>query len=115
MNYILIALGGAIGSVLRYIFSIYFTHSTLIVNVIGSFLIGLISFYFVDKLKIDNEYIKFLKVGICGGLTTFSTFGLETFKIGHKNIFFSIGYVIITLTLCILAIYLSKVFVEFLK
>lgn len=52
MNYILVALGGAIGSLFRYILSINMPKSTLLVNVIGSFVIGIFSFYFIDKLKI---------------------------------------------------------------
>lgn len=71
MNYILVALGGAIGSLFRYILSINMPKSTLLVNVIGSFVIGIFSFYFIDKLKIRNEYVLLIKVGLCGGFTTF--------------------------------------------
>ena len=76
--YLFVALGGALGSMFRYFLSSNikdggnFPLPTLIINLFGAFLIALISFY-VEKNKIDSRLVLFLKVGFCGGFTTFST------------------------------------------
>ncbi|MBD3583591.1 fluoride efflux transporter CrcB [Flavobacterium selenitireducens] len=84
-NLLLVALGGAIGSVLRYLTSIFvskyfptvFPWATLVTNIIGCFLIG----FFVGQLQknglFDSGYKWLLVTGFCGGYTTFSTFGHE--------------------------------------
>lgn len=79
INFLIVGFGGFIGSVARYFFgqipvfaSTAFPVSTLLLNFIGSFLIGIVNFSALDfKLKL------FFKVGFCGGFTTFSTFSLE--------------------------------------
>lgn len=83
MKVFAVALGGAIGSVLRYLIGLIkisnpesFPINTLGINVLGSFLIGLIVFT-LGKENANPNLILFLKVGICGGFTTFSTFALE--------------------------------------
>jgi CrcB protein len=53
--------------------------------VTGSFLIGLIAFSVQGGKNIDPRMVLFLKVGICGGFTTFSTFSLETFGLLQKG------------------------------
>lgn len=73
--------GGAIGAVLRYIISLIpfegdFPTATFLVNVLGAFAIGFISGLVIDK-DVSNEVELFLKTGMCGGFTTFSTFSLE--------------------------------------
>lgn len=88
MSLFLVAIGGAIGSFLRYLMGKIlptkipilgqFPISTLSVNLLGSFIIGLIG-YFVMQKNISEEFRVFFVVGILGGFTTFSSFGLETF------------------------------------
>jgi CrcB protein len=81
-NFLLVGLGGALGSMLRYgayvlIPAKDFPLATLLVNIIGSFLIGLI---IASSVKDDNFLINwklFLATGICGGFTTFSAFSAE--------------------------------------
>ena len=96
MTPLYIALGGAIGSVLRYFTSNYinslikigFPAGTVTVNIIGSFAMGIIIGYLVKTLPHSNELRLFLTVGILGGFTTFSAFSLDAITLIERgNIF----------------------------
>lgn len=85
-----VALGGAIGSMLRYLASsgVYlwlgrgFPYGTLTVNLLGSFLIGLMTEALIlQRLTIALEYRTAIIAGVMGGFTTFSSFSLETFNL----------------------------------
>ena len=81
-NYLLVALGGGIGSMVRYAFTLlisarYFPWPTVAVNIIGSFLIGLILAISIKEESFLNNWKLFLATGICGGFTTFSAFSFE--------------------------------------
>ena len=81
-NLLLVALGGAGGSVLRYLFSninTSFPWGTFAVNVLGSFLIGLLV-GLMSKGVLSPEMKLLLVTGFCGGFTTFSTFANESFS-----------------------------------
>lgn len=112
--YIFVGLGGALGSMLRYFLSTTiknqgdFPLGTFITNVVGSFLIGLIAFY-AEKNNLDSRLVLFLKVGFCGGFTTFSTFAFEIFKMGESNKFGTgIFYAGLSIILSLFAIYLAR-------
>ena len=83
MNFFWVALGGAIGAMCRYAISLIpvktaFPILTLITNIIGAVLIGFIVGSFADKENVSSNLVLFLKTGLCGGFTTFSTFSLVT-------------------------------------
>jgi CrcB protein len=122
--YLIVAFGSGIGGMLRYYITdfvqknmnTFFPYGTLTVNIIGSFIIGLVIFY-LDSLKlISSELRLFLTVGLCGGLTTFSTFSYETVRLiqdseyllASSNILLN---VFITLLAVLLAAFLSKLFI----
>ncbi len=82
---IAVGLGGFIGAVCRYLIGLApvregmaFPVKTFIINMIGSFVIGLIAAAASRAGIADSRLVLFLKVGICGGFTTFSSFALET-------------------------------------
>lgn len=84
LNCVAVGAGGFIGAVLRYGISLLpldrtgsFPVNTLLINVLGAFCIGLIAALGV-KSGLSPRWMLFLKAGICGGFTTFSTFALET-------------------------------------
>lgn len=81
---LLIGAGGFLGTILRYFASSAVVHfsgrqlaGTLLVNVLGSFAIGLVYAFGADKW--DDQTIKFLTIGVLGGFTTYSAFSAETF------------------------------------
>ncbi|HEX6201633.1 MAG TPA: fluoride efflux transporter CrcB [Thermoanaerobaculia bacterium] len=90
---LLIALGGAAGSVLRYLVAGWvqraaggvFPFGTLAVNVAGCFAIGLLNPLFLGPFLIRPELRVAILVGLLGGFTTFSTYGWETLSLGHDG------------------------------
>jgi CrcB protein len=94
-NLLFIAAGGAIGSVLRYLTSVWtikligpnwLISGTAAVNIIGCFLIGIIATVLQEKDLMDNTIKLFLIVGFLGGFTTFSSFGLEGFDVATLSL-----------------------------
>jgi CrcB protein len=95
LEIILVFVGGVIGSILRYWWSGWvanrvgetFPYGTLVVNLAGSFVIGLVAGYVVrfGGLAWGQWVREFFAVGICGGLTTFSSFSLQTFNLILSN------------------------------
>lgn len=86
MLILMVAIGGAIGSVVRYLITLFcvnhvgsfFPFGTLVVNVIGSFFIGLCLSFFEINALISKSWQPFIVVGVLGGLTTFSAFSFDT-------------------------------------
>ena len=113
LNCVFVGLGGLIGSVLRYLVSLIplrhesgFPLVTLGINVLGAFLLGLIMAIAGKSPSFDPRAMLFLKVGVCGGFTTFSTFALEAHGLlsGGKP-FVALLYMIFSVVLCVFAIY----------
>jgi CrcB protein len=116
--YLLIALGGALGSVARYScsslaagwFGQGFPWGTLFVNVAGSLVIG----FFAAVTGPDGRYLvpgdirQFVMVGICGGYTTFSAFSLQTLTLAQDGEFARAGVnVVASVVLCLAAVWLG--------
>jgi CrcB protein len=89
----LVALGGALGSVLRFLVAQAavawmgpaFPWGTLAVNLVGSFLIGLVQSLATESLVISEETRLFLATGVMGGLTTYSAFSYETVRLAETG------------------------------
>jgi len=89
-------LGGFIGTVFRFLISRYFQlhvfsvfpWGTFLVNIIGSFIIGILFGLSEKGDFLSTEWRLFLTVGICGGFTTYSTFSNDAFILLQNNEFF---------------------------
>jgi len=111
-RFLLVALGGAIGSGARYLVSNWtqallgaaFPFGTLAVNIVGTFLIGGVMHLAVSANLIGPELRLFLTTGILGGFTTYSAFGHETYQLAQRGFYASAAlYVLVTLVLCFAA------------
>ena len=98
LNVFVVGAGGFLGAVARYLIGLItisetflFPIKTFLINVIGCILIGLITIAVSKNIPFSPQLVLFMKVGVCGGFTTFSTFALETaalLKDGHSMIAF---------------------------
>jgi CrcB protein len=111
-----IAIGGAIGSVLRYLTTVLvskfwsnqFPLATFITNVIGCFLIGLFIGILAKNNMTDSQLKWFLVTGFCGGYTTFSAFGMENFNLlQNNNSLIAFGYMALSILLGLFAVWLG--------
>lgn len=115
LTYLLIAIGGALGSIARYACSRAialqvgetFPWGTLAVNVSGSFVIGFIAAMSGpnSRLIVSPDTRNFLMVGICGGFTTFSSFSLQTLQlIQNRDFAEAFGNVLLSVASCMAAV-----------
>jgi fluoride exporter len=118
---LLIGLGGAIGSILRYLTSLLaarwfgadFPYGTLVVNLTGGFVIGLVQELGTDALLVPDSLRLFLTTGMMGGLTTYSAFSYETVRLMEANAWHQawINIIVTTtiaLSLCFLGIAVGR-------
>lgn len=110
LNCMVVGCGGFIGSILRYLCNLIkvapggFPLVTCGINVVGSFAIMFFTGIFAKDAPIDSSLMLFLRVGLCGGFTTFSTFSAETLGlIESGNIIQAIAYAVLSVVLCLLA------------
>lgn len=115
-NCLFVGAGGAAGAVCRYLMGLIpwlqrgaFPLPTLLINLLGAFLIGLIAQRAGGSTGMDPNLVLLLKVGFCGGFTTFSTFSLESLSLlesGRWGLFTL--YAGLSLVLCIAGVALGK-------
>lgn len=115
-TYIVIAIGGAFGAMSRFwinmnfdrIYPSVFPWGTFLVNLIGSFLIGVLFVLFAEKVPLVAHVRSLLMVGFLGAMTTFSTFSLDALLLleqGHYNAAFS--YVFASVVVCLAATFMG--------
>lgn len=113
MHWFAVALGGALGAMARYGVSIWifntsgnkFPYATLSVNVLGSFIMGLLFVFIVERAALPAEMRSLLMVGFLGAFTTYSTFSLDALSLWQNgHLFLALVYVLATLILCLVAI-----------
>jgi len=104
MKLLIVTIGAGLGGGLRYwlsnyiakVLPIFFPYGTLAVNLLGSIILGILIFGFEERGNLSISMKLFLGVGFCGGLTTFSTFSLETFNLLRNTEFLLAGLNIFT-------------------
>ena len=117
-NILIVGTGGALGSIARYLITCLFTHlaicselATLSVNIIGSFIIGLLI------PASQNTLYLLMAVGFCGGFTTFSTFSAQAFQMLQNGqrltfIIYVLASVLISISFVFLGVFLSGKYIK---
>lgn len=115
-NLVLVAAGGGIGASLRYLtgiaalrwFGPNFPWGTLVVNVVGSFLMGLVAELIIRRIGVGSDLRLFLMTGLLGGYTTFSAFSLDAIFLFERGaLFAALGYVLLNVVGAIVALVLG--------
>ena len=116
MQWVAVAAGGAFGAMSRFWIShhVYqlmgkqFAWGTLMVNVLGSFIMGFMAVWLIDKLGASSEWRLFVMTGFLGALTTFSTFSFETLQylqVGEFNK--ALANIVVSVVICLVAVWLG--------
>ncbi len=115
-SFLLIGLGGALGSMLRYavmvlatrFFGVGFPYGTLIVNILGSLAMGLLIGWGAHRTQIDPQLRNFIAVGVLGGFTTFSTFSLDVVTLFQREPnYLALVYIMLSVTVSVIALMLG--------
>ena len=121
-NYLFVAIGSALGGVGRFwigglvaerMSKTVFPWNTLVVNVVGSFIIGILAALTAAEGKLLGPNLRsfsyhFLMIGVCGGYTTFSSFSLQTLNLIHDGEWFYVfGNIIASVVVCLVAVWLG--------
>lgn len=114
MNVLYVALGGGVGAAMRYLLGLIpyrgnFPLWTLMTNFLGSVIIGFIMGINLTEEGMPKKMDLFLKTGLCGGFTTFSTFSMETIAlIEDGKYILAASYMFMSLFLCLLGVILGR-------
>lgn len=113
-NVLFVFVGGGIGCVLRYFISLLGSNfsttmpiSTFVANILGCFVIGFLFALSSLVANFSQEMKLFVMVGLCGGLTTFSTFSLELVSIMNQSKIFALCYAFSSIFCCLIAVMLG--------
>jgi CrcB protein len=120
ITYLWIAVGGALGSVARYACSALlagavgetFPWGTLLVNVLGSFVIGFFATFTGPdgRVLVSGDMRQFVMVGICGGYTTFSSFSLQTLSLAQDGEYVrASANIVASVVLCLASVWVGHV------
>ena len=120
ITYLCVALGAAIGGSARYAISGFvanwfgatFPWGTLIINITGSFVIGIFNTLTAPDgiLLVPTNFRIFVMVGICGGYTTFSSFSLESLNLVRNGELMSAGsYIMASVLCCLIGVWLGHI------
>ncbi len=125
LAYLWVAIGGALGSVSRFWINGFvsekigatFPWGTLVINVSGSCIIGVIGAVASPEGRLDSQTrqfaTQFLMIGVCGGYTTFSSFSLQTLNlVRDREWLYAGGNVVLSVVLCLLAVWLGWILGE---
>ena len=113
---LVVALGGALGAVIRFLnnklvnhyFEAHLYLATIIVNVIGCFLMGIAYVWLIDKYQASENIKLFIMMGFLGALTTWSTFSMETvLMMSYGEYLKGFTYLLATFILCFLAFFVG--------
>ena len=118
MQLVAIAAGGALGAVFRFWLSTAtytilgrgFPYGTLLVNILGSFLMGMATVLLIERLAVSAEWRAAILIGLLGAFTTFSTFSMETYNLVIDGaVFKAVLNVLASVILCLLAVWMGIV------
>jgi CrcB protein len=121
-QFLLVFLGGGIGSALRYLFSKIlnpytpnFFLGTFGVNILGCLIIGIILGLSAKSTSFSNNTVLFITIGFCGGFTTFSSFALENYGMLREGqmlsfLLYTLSSIVVGILAVALGLWLSKIF-----
>lgn len=118
INILYIAAGGALGAVMRYLVSTGvhavlgrgFPYGTLSVNVLGSFMMGFLFIFLIERSSLGPEWRAMILIGFLGAFTTFSTFSIETLNLMENDAMVrAFANILVSLIICILAAWLGVI------
>lgn len=120
LNCICVGIGGFFGSILRYLIGLIpvnptdgFPVKTLVINILGAFALGLIAALASKNSSFDPHLLLLLKVGVCGGFTTFSTFAYEaTGLMQSGSTVLGITYMLLSMILGVCAVILAQMLIK---
>jgi CrcB protein len=112
-NFLWIAIGGALGSLVRYSFSLAlpletgtFPKGTFLSNLVASVLVGVIAGLLISKFNEEHWLKYFLLIGFCGGFSTFSSYALEIYKLNLNGTYFlAFSYAVGSVLASVLAVF----------
>lgn len=115
VNCLAVGMGGFCGAVFRYLlgfipgyYYLDFPLGTMLINLVGAFCIGMLAGLIPAGLLSSQQQL-FLKTGLCGGFTTFSTFSLETLNLLEQGHILEAGsYVFCSVVLCLIGAFFGK-------